>query len=238
MDKLRLECPWDKEQTFETLRNLTIEETYELADAILEKNWDGVKNELGDLLLHIVFYAILGNEKKLFDIYDIADHICEKLVNRHPHVFGNMDVETSDDVAKNWESIKLLENKSVVEGVPQKLPALIKAFRIQEKVSGVGFDWKEKEDVLGKILEELSELRAEISKKDKNAIELEFGDFLFSVVNYARSLNVDPETALEKSNKKFIERFKKMELEAERRGLNISKMKIEEMNLLWEKAKK
>ena len=185
MDKLRLECPWDKEQTFETLRNLTIEETYELADAILEKNWDGVKNELGDLLLHIVFYAILGNEKKLFDIYDITDHICEKLVNRHPHVFGNMDVETSDDVAKNWESIKLLENKSVVEGVPQKLPALIKAFRIQEKVSGVGFDWKEKEDVLGKILEELSELRAEISKKDKNAIELEFGDFLFTAIKAA-----------------------------------------------------
>ncbi|MEE3034911.1 MAG: nucleoside triphosphate pyrophosphohydrolase [Bacteroidota bacterium] len=237
MDKLRLDCPWDKKQTFESLRNLTIEETYELADAILEKNWDEVKNELGDLLLHIVFYAKLGSEKKLFDIYDIADHISDKLINRHPHVFGNQNIVNSEDVVKNWESIKLTESKSVLKGVPDKLPALIKAYRIQQKVSGIGFDWENEEDILDKIHEELTELKEEIVKKNKNSIELEFGDFLFSVVNYARRLDIDPELALEKSNKKFIERFKKMEIEADKMGLSLSNIKIEEMNLLWEKVK-
>ena len=238
IDRLRLECPWDRRQTFESLRNLTIEETYELADAILEKNWDDVKNELGDLLLHIVFYAKMGSEKKLFDINDIINHVSEKLVDRHPHVFGDKKVLTSEEVVKSWESIKLTNSKGVLKGVPKKLPALIKAYRIQQKVSGIGFDWKNKSVIKDKIDEELSELKEEIIKKDKNLTELEFGDFLFSVVNYARFLDIDPEIALEKSNKKFTKRFEKIEHELRKRGLSLGEVNIKDLNLLWDNAKK
>ena len=238
VDRLRLECPWDRKQTFESLRNLTIEETYELADAILEKNWDDVKNELGDLLLHIVFYAKMGSEKKLFDINDIINHVSKKLVDRHPHVFGDKKVLTSEEVVKSWESIKLTNSKGVLKGVPKKLPALIKAYRIQQKVSGIGFDWKNKSGIIDKIDEELSELKEEIIKKDKNLTELEFGDFLFSVVNYARFLDIDPEIALEKSNKKFTKRFEKIEHEVRKKGLSLGEMNINDLNLLWENAKK
>ncbi len=238
IDRLRLECPWDRRQTFESLRNLTIEETYELADAILEKNWDDVKNELGDLLLHIVFYAKMGSEKKLFDINDIINHVSEKLVDRHPHVFGDKKVLTSEEVVKSWESIKLTNSKGVLKGVPKKLPALIKAYRIQQKVSGIGFDWKNKSGIIDKIDEELSELKEEIIKKNKNLTELEFGDFLFSVVNYARFLDIDPEIALEKSNKKFTKRFEKIEHEVRKKGLSLGEVNITDLNLLWENAKK
>ena len=238
IDRLRLECPWDRRQTFESLRNLTIEETYELADAILEKNWDDVKNELGDLLLHIVFYAKMGSEKKLFDINDIINHVSEKLVDRHPHVFGDKKVLTSEEVEKSWESIKLTNSKGVLKGVPKKLPALIKAYRIQQKVSGIGFDWKNKSGIIDKIDEELTELKEEIIKKDKNLTELEFGDFLFSVVNYARFLDIDPEIALEKSNKKFTKRFEKIEHEVKKKGLSLGEVNITDLNLLWENAKK
>ncbi|MDG2147438.1 MAG: nucleoside triphosphate pyrophosphohydrolase [Flavobacteriaceae bacterium] len=237
MDKLRLECPWDRKQTFESLRNLTIEETYELADAIIDKKWDDVKNELGDLLLHIVFYAKIGSEKKLFDINDIINHVSKKIVDRHPHVFGDKKFSTSDEVVKSWELIKLNNSKGVLKGVPNKLPALIKAYRIQQKVSGVGFDWKNKDGILEKIDEEISELKDEIVKKDKNLTELEFGDFLFSVVNYARFLDIDPELALEKSNKKFTIRFEKMENLIRKKGLVLSEMDLTDLNLLWEEAK-
>ena len=238
IDRLRLECSWDRRQTFESLRNLTIEETYELADAILEKNWDDVKNELGDLLLHIVFYAKMGSEKKLFDINDIIDHVSKKLVDRHPHVFRDKKDLTSEEVVKSWESIKLTNSKGVLKGVPKKLPALIKAYRIQQKVSGIGFDWKNKSGIIDKIDEELSELKEEIIKKDKNLTELEFGDFLFSVVNYARFLDIDPEIALEKSNKKFTKRFEKIEHEVRKKGLSLGEVNINDLNLLWENAKK
>ncbi len=237
MDKLRLECPWDRKQTFESLRNLTIEETYELADAIIDEKWDDVKNELGDLLLHIVFYAKIGSEKKLFDINDIINHVSKKIVDRHPHVFGDKKFSTSDEVVKRWELIKLNDSKGVLKGVPNKLPALVKAYRIQQKVSGVGFDWKNKDGVLEKIDEEISELKDEIVKKDKNLTELEFGDFLFSVVNYARFLDIDPELALEKSNKKFTIRFEKMENLIRKKGLVLSEMNLTDLNLLWEEAK-
>ena len=237
MDKLRLECPWDKKQTFQSLRNLTIEEAYELADAIIDKKWDDVKNELGDLLLHIVFYAKIGSEKKLFDINDIINHVSKKIVDRHPHVFGDKKFSTSDEVVKSWELIKLNNSKGVLKGVPNKLPALIKAYRIQQKVSGVGFYWKNKDGILEKIDEEISELKDEIVKKDKNLTELEFGDFLFSVVNYARFLDIDPELALEKSNKKFTIRFEKMENLIRNKGLILSEMDLTDLNLLWEEAK-
>ena len=237
MDKLRVECPWDRKQTFESLRNLTIEETYELADAIISKNWDDVKNELGDILLHIIFYAKIGSEKKLFDINDVIYHISEKIVDRHPHVFGDKEFMTSEEVVKNWESIKLKKSNGVLKGVPSKLPALIKAYRIQQKVSGVGFDWKNKDGIVRKIDEELFELKDEIIKKDKNLSELEFGDFLFSIVNYARFLDIDPELALEKSNKKFIKRFEEMEVLIKEKGLILSEMDITELNLLWEQVK-
>ncbi|MBJ25674.1 MAG: nucleoside triphosphate pyrophosphohydrolase [Flavobacteriaceae bacterium] len=237
MNKLRLECPWDRKQTFESLRNLTIEETYELADAIIDKKWDDVKNELGDLLLHIVFYAKIGSEKKLFDINDIIDHVSKKIVDRHPHVFGDKKFSTSDEVIKSWELIKLNNSKGVLKGIPNKLPALIKAYRIQQKVSGVGFDWKNKDGILEKIDEEIYELKDEIVKKDKNLTELEFGDFLFSVVNYARFLDIDPELALEKSNKKFTIRFEKMENLIRKKGLVLSEMNLTDLNLLWEEVK-
>lgn len=239
MDELREKCPWDRKQTFETLRHLTIEETYELGDAILENNLDEIKKELGDLLLHIFFYSKIGSEKKSFDIADVANQIADKLIRRHPHIYGETNVENADQVVKNWEDIKLKEGKkSVLEGVPNSLPALVKAYRIQEKVSGVGFDWDKKEAVLEKVKEELDELRTEIDAGDSKKMEAELGDVIFSLVNYARFLNVNPENALELTNKKFIRRFKYIEDKALKCQRKVSELSNEEMEILWEEAKK
>ena len=239
MDELREKCPWDRKQTFETLRHLTIEETYELGDAILENNLDEIKNELGDLLLHIFFYSKIGSEKKAFDIADVANQIAEKLIRRHPHIYGETNVEGADQVAKNWEDIKLKEGKkSVLEGVPNNLSALVKAYRIQEKVSAVGFDWNQKEAVLEKVKEELDELMVEIDSGDLNKMDEEFGDLMFSLVNYARFLKLNPENTLERANKKFIRRFKYIEDKAQKSRRKVSELSIEEMEILWEEAKK
>ena len=208
MDELRTQCPWDKKQTMETLRPLTIEETYELADAILDQNLDEVEGELGDLLLHIVFYAKIGSEQGHFDITSVLNTICEKLIKRHPHIYGDVVVNNEAEVKQNWEKLKLKEGKkSVLQGVPKSLPALVKATRIQEKVAGVGFDWEEPQQVFEKVEEELQEFHAEVKAKNQHAIEAEFGDVLFSLINYARFLGVNPENALERTNKKFIKRF-------------------------------
>ena len=239
MDELREKCPWDRKQTFETLRHLTIEETYELGDAILDNDLEEVKKELGDLLLHIVFYSKIGSEKKVFDIADVANHISEKLIHRHPHIYGDTAVENADQVEKNWEAIKLKEGKkSVLEGVPKSLPALVKAYRIQDKVAGVGFDWDNDEEVLAKVKEELEELSTEIDSGDLNQMEAEFGDVMFSLVNYARFLKINPETALERTNKKFIKRFNYIEENAEKFQRKVSELSIEEMEVLWQEAKK
>lgn len=239
MDELREKCPWDRKQTFETLRHLTIEETYELGDAILENNLDEIKKELGDLLLHIFFYSKIGSEKKSFDIADVANQIADKLIRRHPHIYAETNVEDADQVVKNWEEIKLKEGKkSVLEGVPNSLPALVKAYRIQEKVSGVGFDWDKKEAVLEKVKEELDELRTEIDAGDSKKMEVELGDVMFSLVNYARFLKVNPENALERTNKKFIRRFKYIEDKAIKSHRKVSELSNEEMEILWEEAKK
>ena len=238
IDNLRENCPWDRKQTFQSLRHLTIEETYELGDAILENDYGEIKKELGDLLLHIIFYAKIGSEKKVFDIGDIANHISDKLIERHPHIYGNTNAIDAEEVSKNWETIKLKEgNKSVLEGVPNGLPALVKALRIQEKVSGVGFDWDNSEGVLNKVKEELEELRKEVIDKNINEMELEFGDLLFSLINYARFLKINPETALELTNKKFIKRFKFIESEANKLGKKINQLSVEEMNIFWQQAK-
>ena len=239
MDELREKCPWDRKQTFETLRHLTIEETYELGDAILENDLKEIKKELGDLLLHIVFYSKIGSEKKAFDIADVANQISDKLIHRHPHIYGETDVEDADQVVKNWEDIKLKEGKkSVLEGVPNSLPALVKAYRIQEKVSGVGFDWDQKEAVLEKVKEELDELSTEIDAVDSKKMEAELGDVIFSLVNYARFLKVNPENALERTNKKFIKRFNYIEEKAKKSQRKVTELSIEEMEVLWEEAKK
>ena len=238
IDNLRENCPWDRKQTFQSLRHLTIEETYELGDAILENDHGEIKKELGDLLLHIIFYAKIGSEKKVFDIGDIANHISDKLIERHPHIYGNTNAIDAEEVSKNWETIKLKEgNKSVLEGVPNGLPALVKALRIQEKVSGVGFDWDNSEGVLNKVKEELEELRKEVIDKNISDMELEFGDVLFSLINYARFLKINPETALELTNKKFIKRFKFIESEAHKLGKKINQLSVEEMNVFWQQAK-
>ncbi len=238
IDNLRENCPWDRKQTFQSLRHLTIEETYELGDAILENDYGEIKKELGDLLLHIIFYAKIGSEKKVFDIGDIANHISDKLIERHPHIYGNTNAIDAEEVSKNWETIKLKEgNKSVLEGVPNGLPALVKALRIQEKVSGVGFDWDNSEGVLNKVKEELEELRKEVIDKNINEMELEFGDLLFSLINYARFLKINPETALELTNKKFIKRFKFIESEANKLGKKINQLSVEELNIFWQQAK-
>ena len=238
MDNLRENCPWDRKQTFQSLRHLTIEETYELADAILENDYKQIKQELGDLLVHIIFYAKIGSEQKAFDIADIANQISDKLIVRHPHIYGNENAKDADEVSKNWESIKLKEGKkSVLEGVPNSLPALVKAFRVQEKVSGVGFDWDNIEGVMKKLTEELEELKEEVTKNNINEMELEFGDLLFSLINYARFLKINPETALERSNKKFIKRFKYIELEANKLGKKINQLSLDEMNFFWQLAK-
>lgn len=238
MDELREQCPWDKKQTMETLRHLTIEETYELGDAILENNLVDVKKELGDLLLHIVFYAKIGSETNTFDIGDVANEICEKLIHRHPHIYGDVKVENEEEVKQNWEKLKLKEGKkSVLEGVPKGLPALVKASRIQDKVAGVGFDWEEPQQVFEKVKEELAELQEEIEAGDTDKIEAEFGDVLFSMINYARFLKVNPENALERTNKKFIGRFQYLEKKAKVLGKSLEDMTLAEMDIFWEEAK-
>ena len=239
MDELREQCPWDKKQTLQTLRHLTIEETYELGDAILENDLKEVRNELGDLLLHIVFYARIGSETNSFDIADVANSICDKLINRHPHIYGDVTVANEEDVKRNWENIKLKEGKkSVLEGVPNSLPALVKANRIQEKVAGVGFDWERPEQVFEKVKEELSELQEEVNSGNKDKLEAEFGDVLFSIVNYARFLDINPENALERTNKKFIKRFQYLEGKAKEHNKTLKEMSLAEMDVYWEEAKK
>ena len=239
MNELREQCPWDRKQTMQTLRHLTIEETYELGDAILENDLSEVKKELGDLLLHIVFYAKIGSEKGSFDMADVANDICEKLISRHPHIYGDVDVVDEEEVKKNWENLKLKEGKkSVLEGVPKSLPAMVKANRIQDKVAGVGFDWEEPHQVFEKLQEELKELQDEVVKDDAERIEAEFGDVLFSMINYARFLKVDPESALERTNKKFIKRFQYLEEKAQERNKSLQEMTLAEMDVFWEEAKK
>ena len=238
MDELREQCPWDKKQTMETLRHLTIEETYELGDAILENDLDEVKKELGDLLLHIVFYAKIGSETNSFDMADVANEICDKLISRHPHIYGDVQVANEDEVKQNWENLKLKEGKkSVLEGVPKSLPALVKANRIQDKVAGVGFDWEEPQQVFEKLQEELAELQHEVSENNTEKIEQEFGDVLFSMINYARFLKVDPENALERTNKKFIKRFQYLEKKAKEQGKALRDMTLAEMDVYWNEAK-
>ncbi|MCR9225829.1 MAG: nucleoside triphosphate pyrophosphohydrolase [Flavobacteriaceae bacterium] len=238
MDELREQCPWDKKQTMQTLRHLTIEETYELGDAILDNDLEEVKKELGDILLHIVFYAKIGSETQDFDIADVANGICEKLINRHPHIYGDVKVENEEQVKQNWENIKLKEGKkSVLEGVPKGLPSLVKANRIQDKVSGVGFDWEHPEQVFEKLKEELGELQEEIEANNTDQMESEFGDVLFSMVNYARFLKINPENALERTNKKFIKRFQYLERKAKDAGKSMSDMTLAEMDVFWEEAK-
>lgn len=238
MDDLREKCPWDRKQTMESLRNLTVEEVYELGDAILEKNPEEIKKELGDVLLHIVFYSKIGSEKKHFDIAEVIDSLCKKLIDRHPHIYGDVEANDEKQVKENWEKLKLKEgNKSVLSGVPKSLPALIKASRIQDKVAGVGFDWEEPQQVFEKVKEELVELQTEVEKNNQDEIEDEFGDVLFSMINYARFLKIDPETALERTNKKFIFRFKYLEEKAKQNNLDLSEMSLLEMNKFWEEAK-
>lgn len=238
MNDLREKCPWDKKQTMQSLRHLTVEETYELTDAIFENNLDEVKKELGDILLHIVFYAKIGSETNAFDITDVINGICEKLIHRHPHIYGDVKVENEEEVKANWEKLKLKEGKkSVLEGVPKSLPALIKAIRIQDKARGVGFDWDNTEQVWEKVNEELSELKIEVDAKSTK-IEDEFGDVLFSLINYARFLGINPEDALEKTNKKFIKRFQYLETESAKDGKIMGEMTLDEMDVYWNKAKK
>ena len=238
MDELREKCPWDREQTLESLRNLTIEETYELADAISEKDFEDIRKELGDLLLHIVFYAKIGSEKDLFDIADVIRSLNEKLIFRHPHVFGDVSVDNAGEVIENWEQIKRKEgDKSVLGGVPTSLPAMIKANRIQEKVRAVGFDWDEPHQIWDKVREEISELEEAAGEGDPAKTEEEFGDLLFSIINASRLFKVDPETALEKTNRKFMKRFRFLEKQTLEKGLDLRDMTLDEMNVIWEKAK-
>ena len=239
MEDLRAKCPWDRKQTFETLRPLTIEETYELGDAILDQDLNEIKNELGDLLLHIVFYAKLGAEKNVFDIGDVAQQIAEKLIFRHPHIYGDTVAEDEETVKKNWEALKLKEGKkSIFSGVPKGLPAMVKAQRIQHKAAGVGFDWKETADVWHKVQEELNEFYLESSKNNQEAMETEFGDILFALLNFARFKHIDADSALERTNKKFIKRFQFIEAAAEKNGKSVAEMTLDEMESLWQKSKK
>jgi XTP/dITP diphosphohydrolase len=244
MDELREQCPWDKKQTLESLRHLTIEETHELSEAILANDLPEIKKELGDLLLHIVFYAKIGSEKAAFDIADIIEALCEKLIKRHPHIYGDVKVNNEEEVKQNWEQIKLQEGrKSVLSGVPASLPALLKAYRIQEKVRGVGFDWEEKWQVWEKVKEEMQEFEQEYNHQkleqiDLEKAELEFGDLLFALINYARFININPETALEKTNQKFTRRFTYLEEQAQKVGKKLSDMTLAEMDVFWEEAKK
>ncbi|MEC4114611.1 nucleoside triphosphate pyrophosphohydrolase [Myroides pelagicus] len=238
MDELRVKCPWDAKQTFESLRNLTVEEVYELADSIDQQDNEELKKELGDVLMHIVFYAKIGSEQSLFDIKTIADAVSDKLIYRHPHIYGDVQVEDEEEVKANWEKLKLKEgNKSVLGGVPKGLPALIKAYRIQDKASGVGFDWDNKEDVWAKFKEEIEEFKVEEVKDDKELMEEEFGDMLFSLINYARFVKLDPEKALARANNKFINRFQGVEQMAVQAGKSIADLSVEEMNEYWDKVK-
>jgi len=239
MDELRAGCPWDRKQTLESLRHLTIEETYELGDAILDNDRAEIPKELGDLLLHIVFYAKIGSETGEWDIASVANGICDKLVSRHPHIYGDVNVANEEEVKQNWEKLKLKEGKtSVLEGVPRSLPALVKSARIQEKAAGVGFDWERPEQVKEKLDEELAELEVEVLAGDKDKMEAELGDVLFSLVNYAKHLNINPENALERTNKKFIKRFQYLESKATGLGKQLSDMTLAEMDVFWEEAKK
>ena len=244
MDDLRLNCPWDKKQTLESLRHLTIEEVYELSDSILSEDMPEIKKELGDIMLHLVFYSRIASETNDFNITDVLNGICDKLINRHPHIYSDVEVKDEDDVKRNWEQIKLKEgNKSVLGGVPVSLPALVKASRIQEKARGVGFDWEEKGQVWAKVEEELREFKAEFNVEDDSAIdrdkaESEFGDLLFSLINYARFININPEDALEKTNRKFIKRFQYLESKAKESGKELHDMSLSEMDVFWDEAKK
>ncbi|MGC9375762.1 MAG: nucleoside triphosphate pyrophosphohydrolase [Bacteroidales bacterium] len=240
MNELREKCPWDRKQTIESLRTLTIEETYELADAIIKNDLQEIKKELGDLLLHIVFYAKIGAEKNAFNLTDVIEGINKKLIHRHPHVFGDVNVQNSKEVEENWESIKLKEKdrkKTVLSGVPDSLPALVKANRIQQKVRGVGFDWDERTQIWDKVKEELNELEHEVETEDYDKVEAEFGDLFFSLINAARLYDIDPETALERTNKKFIKRFNYLEEQTLKKGISLKDMTLDEMNIVWEKAK-
>jgi len=237
MDELREKCPWDKKQTLDSLRHLTIEETYELTDAILQNDLESLKGEIGDLFLHLVFYCKIGEEKKAFDVTTVLESICDKLVHRHPHIYGDTTVQDEEEVKKNWEKLKLKEGKvSVLEGVPSSLPSLVKATRIQDKVKGIGFDWDDRKDVWNKVKEEIEELEIEVNKNSDN-IEEEFGDVLFSLINYARFININPEDALSKTNNKFIKRFQEMEIMIQKDELKIGELNLSEMDIYWEKAK-
>lgn len=238
MDEIREKCPWDRKQTIQSLRHLTIEETYELGDAILDNDLPEIKKELGDLLLHIIFYSKIASESNDFDIADVLDGINKKLTYRHPHVFGDVIAETEEEVAKNWEKLKLKEGKkSILEGVPKSLPALVKASRIQDKAACAGFDWEKPEQVFEKVQEEINELKEEVQNNNLKKIESEFGDVLFSLINYARFLKIDPESALERTNKKFISRFQFLEKESVKLGKQLSEMTLEEMDVFWEQSK-
>lgn len=238
MDDLREKCPWDKKQTIQTLRSMTIEELYELADAIVSEDWNGIREELGDLLLHVVFYAKIGREQEKFTMTEVIDGICTKLISRHPHIYGDVTVNGEEDVKRNWEKLKLKEGKtSVLSGVPNSLPAVVKATRLQEKAKQVGFEWDQIDQVREKLNEELQELDLAIKDGDQNHIEEEFGDVLFSMVNYSRFLQIDAELALERTNRKFISRFKKMETMAEANGQRLHDLSLKEMDELWNKAK-
>ena len=238
MDELREECPWDKKQTMDSLRYLTIEELYELSDAILDQNMPEIKKELGDILLHIVFYARIASESNDFDISDVINSVCDKLIHRHPHIYSDVKVADEKEVKKNWEKLKLKEGKkSVLEGVPKSLPAIVKAFRIQEKVRGIGFDWDNKSQVWKKVLEELDELKIEVEKGDNDRIEAEFGDVFFGLINYSRFISVNPEDALERTNKRFIKRFQILEKIIQKESLKLDEMSLEEMDVYWERAK-
>lgn len=244
MDELREKCPWDKEQTLDSLRHLTLEETYELSDSILEKDMEGIKKELGDLMLHIVFYSRIASEQKAFDILDVLKSITEKLIRRHPHIYGDVVVSSAGEVRGNWEKIKMNEKgrESVLGGVPNSLPALVKAYRIQEKASGVGFDWDHMGQVWEKVVEEMHEFQLELERSgeehDRAKLELEFGDLLFALVNYARFININPETALERTNRKFMRRFQYLEQNAKASGKMLHQMSLEEMDVFWNEAKK
>jgi XTP/dITP diphosphohydrolase len=238
MDDLREKCPWDKKQTLESLRHLTIEETYELGDAIIANDLEELKGEIGDLMLHMVFYSKIASEKGAFDITDVLNAICDKLVHRHPHIYGDVEVKDEEEVKANWEKLKLKEGKkSVLEGVPKSLPALVKATRIQDKVKGIGFEWDNKDQVWDKVKEEMAEFEAEVNVDDKEKMEEEFGDVLFSLINYARWVDINPEDALARTNQKFINRFQWMEEETKKDGKKIQDMTLEEMDVYWEKSK-
>ena len=240
MDELRVKCPWDRKQTNESLRTNTIEETYELGEALMKADNENIKKELGDLLLHIVFYAKIGEEKEAFDIKSVCDSLCEKLIYRHPHVFGTVEADTTQKVEQNWEQLKLKEkggNKTVLEGVPSSLPSIVKAHRIQDKARNVGFDWEERTQVWDKVQEEFNELKAEIEQMDADRMEAEFGDLFFSLINAARLYKINPDNALERTNQKFIRRFNYLEQETIQKGRSLKEMSLEEMDQLWNEAK-